>query len=614
METNAIGYRVADFLKKHPPFHAIDESDLVGLAARGRVRFYESNDFVLWQGEPHRTHIFVIQQGTVSLWDEANGRSDLRDILGGGDMLGIERFNGAPNCEHTARAGSDVVLYTFPAEDFAELLEKYPHARQYVAAHGGVAADYEPAGAMHKPHELFLHDFVKRKKLYTCPEHQSVRDTALQIIEGADAIAVVDEHLRPRAIVTSHDVLEWVARDAEGDRDQPIASLVQASPSTIRPDAAVTDGVLMMAESGSGALAITADGSAGGRIHAVVTARDVAQVFGDQPVSILRELDLAQTIDELRALNARARSFVLQQLVGTTSLDWLTRFAHAADVKIVRRIIALSPEHRALHACWCFSGAAGRTESLTLTSPRPVVIVEDDRDRAGAIAAYSHVLGALVDCGYLPPPEAPFDPSFYVGSLAEWTSRYIGWVREPVLQEMYKARPLFDLCIIEGPPSLWQALRATVHETVDHGFLHVLSNDCLANLPPLTFFQDAVVEDTGEFAAVFRLDESVLSPLVDVGRVFGLGCGAGIGCSTLDRFATARSRLATHESIFRDAEETLRIVLWQQGRVGISQGTDGSDLPPALLSRQDRHLLKSSFRTILRLVQFAADPAWIRAL
>ncbi len=613
METSAISYRVADFLKKHPPFHGVDETDLVDLAARGRVRFYESNDFVLWQGEPHRTHIFVIQQGTVSLWDEANGRSELRDILGGGDMLGVERFNGAPNCPHTARAGSDVVLYTFPAEDFAGLLEKYPHAMQFVAAHGGVTGDYDPPGSRHTPHDLFLHDLVKRKKLYTCVDHQTIRDTARQMIAGADAIAVLDEQLVARAIVTPYEVLEWIASD-DGDRDAPVSRLVQASPRTVRPDTRVTDGVLMLAESKSGAMAITADGSTSGRVYAVVTARDVAPVFGDQPVTILREVDLAQTVDELRALNLRARAFILQQLVGTTSLDWLIRFAHTTDVKIVRRIIALASDQRALKACWCFSGASGRTESLTLASPRPVMIVEDDRDRAGDVAAYSHVLGVLAECGYLSPPDGPFDSSFHVGSIAEWKSRYAAWVREPVLQETYKARPLFDLRAIDAPASLWQQLRTTVDEAVDPGFLHVLSNDCLANLPPLTFFQDAVVEDTGEFASVFRLDESVLSPLVDVGRVFGMACGAGLGCSTLERFAMARSRFAAHESIFRDAAETLRMVLWQQGRVGISHGTDGSELPPTLLSRQDRHVLKGSFRSILRLVQFAADPAWIRAL
>ena len=118
METAVISYRVADFLKKHPPFHAIDEADLLGLAARGRVRFHEPNEYILWQGEPHRLHVFVIQQGTVSLWDEAKNRVELRDVRGVGDMLGIERYSDAPHCLYSGRSETDVVIYAFPAADF----------------------------------------------------------------------------------------------------------------------------------------------------------------------------------------------------------------------------------------------------------------------------------------------------------------------------------------------------------------------------------------------------------------------------------------------------------------------------------------------------------------
>ena len=335
METSAIGYRVADFLKKHPPFHAMDEADLLGLAAHGRVRFYEANDFVLWQGEPHRAHIFVIQQGTVSVWDEAGGHAELRDILGAGDMLGVERFNDAPCCAHSARAGSDVVLYTFPAEEFERLLEKYPSARQYVAAHGGVSAGYQPVDARREPHGLFLRDFAGRRQLDACADRDSIREAARRILTGADAIAVVDRDRRTRAVLTAHDLLAWLA-DGGGDADRPVASLVRSPPNTIVPDATVTDGVLALAASERGALAITSDGTAAGHLHAIVTARDVAPVFGDQPVSILREIGLARSLDELRALNLRARAFVLKHLNGPASLDWLARFTHAADVGIVQ--------------------------------------------------------------------------------------------------------------------------------------------------------------------------------------------------------------------------------------------------------------------------------------
>ena len=83
-----------------------------------------------------------------------------------------------------------------------------------------------------------------------------------------------------------------------------------------------------------------------------------------------------------------------------------------------------------------------------------------------------------------------------------------------------------------------------------------------------------------------------------------------LGSSTLDRFGLARTWLPEHESIFREASETLRILLWQQARVGISQGTSGSELPPAMLSRHDRHILKSGFRSILRLLEFTGNTSW----
>jgi len=79
-------------------------------------------------------------------------------------------------------------------------------------------------------------------------------------------------------------------------------------------------------------------------------------------------------------------------------------------------------------------------------------------------------------------------------------------------------------------------------------------------------------------------------------------------------FATARSLLPEAEAIFRESADTFRMVLWQQGRVGISQGTGGYELPPTLLSRHDRHILKSGFRTILRLLEFTADSSWLERL
>ena len=124
MDTAAVSYRIVDFLKTHPPFSAMSDTDLLALTTAGRVKFYEANDFILWQGEPHKVHVFVIQQGTVSLWDDSGERATLRDIRGAGDLLGIERFNGARACLQSAKAESDVLIYAFAEADFDNAARK----------------------------------------------------------------------------------------------------------------------------------------------------------------------------------------------------------------------------------------------------------------------------------------------------------------------------------------------------------------------------------------------------------------------------------------------------------------------------------------------------------
>ena len=220
---------------------------------------------------------------------------------------------------------------------------------------------------------------------------------------------------------------------------------------------------------------------------------------------------------------------------------------------------------------------------------------------------------ALVECDYLARVDVPFDRSFHVASTAEWQTRFEAWLQDPVRTKMYLARPLFDLRPVHGRESLWHDVEVAVAAAVDRDFLHVLANDCLASLPPLTFFQDAVVDESGEQQTVFRLEQSALRPLVDVGRVFGMAAKKVLGTSTRERFAFARTLLPEHESIFREASETLRILLWQQARVGIGQGTErigvaaGAAQPPRPARPEERFPLHPAAARVHRQPALACD-------
>jgi signal-transduction protein with cAMP-binding, CBS, and nucleotidyltransferase domain len=493
--------------------------------------------------------------------------------------------------------------------DFDALVLKYPYAQRFIEADATVAADSQRAADARDPHQLFLHDVVGQDALATCDARSTVRDVARALL-NADAVAVVDGDERVQGVATAGLVLGWIAEG--GDADSRIDGLLPGAPPAVGASASLTDGVLAMAAAGASVLAVTEDGTPGGRLTALVTSADVGRAFGDRPGAILQAIRTAGGTPALRALTHRTRALALQHLTSASSVDWIARFVSLADAAVVTRLIALDGDAPA--AAWCVCGTSGRGESLTRHAPDLVVIAARDDDRAALERQYGRICHAIAECGYMARTDTPFDRAFHVASRAEWQGRYEQWLRDPVRTEMYLARPLFDLRRVHGPDALWREIEATVTAAVDPEFLLVLANDCMASLPPLTFFQDAVVDTSGEQTDVFRLEESALRPLVDVGRVFGMAARRVLGTSTHERFAMARTLMPEDELIFREAAETLRILLWQQARIGISQGTTGSELPPSLLSRHDRHVLKSGFRSILRLVEFTANAPWFEAV
>ena len=338
---------------------------------------------------------------------------------------------------------------------------------------------------------------------------------------GSDAIAVVDGDQRLQGAVTRQSVLAWVAAGA-GTADQPITGLLRGAPPAVGSAASVIDGVLAIAEADADALAVTSDGSSSGQLQALVTSRDIARVFGDQP-----DLDPAgdsargEYAGTARAQSPRARirpsvphERRLARLAGTLRLAD-RREDREADhracgrrcvVRVLVLLWSVGTERIAHQTC----AAAGRSSSKTRVSGRC------------CSSGYERVSDALTECDYLARVDLTFDRAFLVASKAEWQTRYEQWLRDPVRAQMYLARPLFDLRPVHGRESLWHDVEATVAGAVDRDLLHVLANDCLASLPPLTFFQDAVVDESGEHTTVFRLEHSALRPLVDVGRVFGM--------------------------------------------------------------------------------------------
>ena len=628
MRASTISYRVADFLKQHPPFDVLDEAVLLDLASHGRVKMHERGERLVWEGREPGPYVFVIQQGTVRLVNETDEEEELRDILGAGDLLGVGRFLGHDTYRHTARAVTDVVLYCLRAGDVEQLITSHKGVARYLEASasvGGQRPSGEQTGATDERRrrawvdETGPADAVTTRRLLTCSADSTIQSAAEQMAQaGCDSVVVTDLQGLSVGLVTTHVLRDRVAT-AQVPPGAPVDAIMGPVPVTAGPGQRVGGYLLAMMRAGVHLVAITADGTPDTPVQGLITSRDLTVRHGTDPPGLACELRRAGSLADLHALHQRVRNLVVEQLTDSGALDWVLPAVSELQRALVQRVVELAKAECAaeglapldLDLCWFRCGSAGREEILTphdfdcgLVYADPSV-AEATRAREQVDVLARRVAADLREVGFVFSPGArTLSDAERCQPLSVWRDRYTGWIRDPVRQAIYSARAMFDLRGVAGTSSLLDDLRTHVAEEL-HGndaFIAVLANDTLANQPPLTFFQGLVIDAEESEAAHLDLVRSALQPLTDVGRVFALDQGAVEVTSTCRRLELAGSD-PDDQALFDEAAEAFRIALFHRARAGHRDGHDGALVDPAGLTRYEHTVLKSVFRAVAAVLE-----------
>jgi hypothetical protein len=148
-------------------------------------------------------------------------------------------------------------------------------------------------------------------------------------------------------------------------------------------------------------------------------------------------------------------------------------------------------------------------------------------------------------------------------------------IRDPILNDLYGHRALFD-----------HIFDLDVPENV----IGILANDSMNHMPPLTFYDGAVLDLDGGRRTTLDLESSALNPIVDAARVFALARRSLDPPGVLERLGIAASDYPEHEAVFREAADAYRVAFYYHTIGG-------------RLSRYDQRLLKTAFVAIQRLLE-----------
>ena len=84
--------RVADFLKKYPPFNILKEKELQLLAQQVTIVYQERNKTLFTQDEKPHSQFYIVHKGAVTLRRLTN--NEIIDICDEGDIFGLKAVNG----------------------------------------------------------------------------------------------------------------------------------------------------------------------------------------------------------------------------------------------------------------------------------------------------------------------------------------------------------------------------------------------------------------------------------------------------------------------------------------------------------------------------------------
>ncbi len=601
------------FLLGHPPFNALEPSDVERLAAATEIESHSAGSTIFSQGAEPVQYLRVVRSGAVEI--SANGR--LLDLLGEGELFGhASMLSGLPP-GFEARAVEDTLCYRIPAE-VAEGSLARPAGLRFVArsllepwaAESGTAASEPRIETPLQPVGSLI-----RGEVVVCRPDTSIREAA-RLMDAAGATSVVvDLGDRRLGIMTDRDLRSRVIAGDLGDEAR-VSEAMSAPAYTTGPDRLGGDVLLEMLDRGIRHLPVI---SPTGEVLGVVEEMDLAAAQTRSSFFLRRRIARAETLAQLVHTAHELRPTVVSlHDAGVAPSNLAAVYSVVVDA-LTRRLLELAIAEAGgseVEFSWLALGSQARREALPSADVDSAIVWFDggpeDQVRARLHALGTTVVEGLRACGLEADSHgASASDRLFVRSLASWQHVVRSWITDPTQD---KALILASVLVDSRP--VWGVHAGTpVADTFrlapsNPALLRLLARFALSHRPPTGFFRGLVVDSSGEHRGQLDLKQGGVIPIIDLARWAGMAAGV-TSASTTERLRAAAAAGILSEGDARTLEDAFVLItaLRVEHQVGqLRAGHQPDDyVDPARLSSLTRSHLKEAFRAVASIQKHVAS-------
>lgn len=632
---NAIPDRIADALRRFPPFSMLREADVAALAGQSRVRVLVAGDTIWMQGDKPGTELLFLARGRVEYVWQVDGRSERVDVRDVGDLLGLTALMESRPSRVTACVMEDSVLYAFPWDSVRALLDVNDHARNYVRRHlfwatrvGGhvimpdaavAVPSVNASGAQHR-NILQAHldgaQLVQPRspdRLLHCLPETPIRDAARMMIDRqVPSILVTDEENRPMGIMTHNNIVRRVVVGGLSDA-QPVSAIMSVPVVTVAPRTSATAALLLMLRQRIGQVVVTEDGTSQTRALDICSEKDLLAQSGHHPAGLLREIRYARTAPRFREICDEIEGIARSYLEAGISAIFLGQICAELYDALLQRLLHLETSALAelgrkappIAWAWMSVGSDGRREQILRTDMDNALLFasQGDPDKDGAARDYflalaERTVARLVECGFSRCQGGVMASNpRWCRTDREWRSEVESLNTDSSSEQLLRGTILFDLRHVAGDRAMCDGLREFIfsHAASHFGLLQRLAGFVVETPPPLNFFGSLVVESKGDREGLFDLKSRGMAPIRDAARLFALMHGLKAHHSTGGRLEDMRRCKSNYNELGQLAAEGYDTLLRLRTLNGLRKGDSGRFIDPSGLTKLQRSELANVF-------------------
>lgn len=601
---------IIQFISSIDPFDKLPKPLLRELSGTIKIA-YKASGSVIDPCEADEKYLYIIRTGAI---EQRKPDGVLRARLGPEDIFGFS-FIGSieeltENKKYRAVAIENSILYQIPHSAITRLMESHPEYAEHFASQAQkrirsalnvVWSDKEKGLFVKKVSE------VASDRVAVVESDMSIRQVAMEMgMIQRSSCAVIIENEKIVGLMTDKDMTKRVI--AKGvDVDSPISTVMTREPFTVKPDDLVLQAASLMMQNNIRNIPVVENGE----VKGLITTTHLVRNNRIQAIFLIEKINYARSIEGLKQLSSERQAIFEALVEGKVAIDNIGKVMSLIYDAYTKRILEIAIDKFGAPPCefsWMVAGSHARNEIHMLSDQDNALILSDDATDSDKIYfrhLAGYVVNALHSCGY------PLCTGNYMAAvekwcqpLSTWKQYYKKWFQNPEYEKLLNITVFLEIRTAYGNPQYVKELQETMGRYIGENreFMGILVREATSVHPPLSIFNNIVLEKSGKDKKTLNVKKYALNPIIDLARIYGLASKELTENGTEERFRKANEAGLLSDDYYKDIIGTYQFIsqfrlkhqLW-----ALKNGEEpGNDIEPNQFGNFERKHLKDAFRII----------------